>query len=196
MGEQFHFDPATYMDMVKSEVPAYERLQDAVAEATAGTAATATRVLDLGTGTGVTALRVLELHPGAHLTGIDESAEMLEHARRALPTADLRVSRLEDELPVGPFDLVVSALAVHHLDGRAKADLFRRVARALDPGGRLVVGDVVVTDDPAHIVTPVDGEHDQPSSVAEQLAWLEEAGFHAYSPWADHDLAVMIGELP
>src|ERR1039458_4869500 len=102
------------MDMVKSEVPAYERLQDAVAEATAGTAA---RVLDLGTGTGVTALRVLEHHPGAELTGIDESAGMLEHARRALPAAELRVARLEDELPAGPFDLVVSALAVHHLDG-------------------------------------------------------------------------------
>ncbi len=71
MGEQFHFDPDTYMDMVKSEVPAYERLQDAVAEATAGTAA---RVLDLGTGTGVTALKILERHPGAELTGIDESA--------------------------------------------------------------------------------------------------------------------------
>jgi len=42
---------------------------------------------------------------------------MLAHARRVLARADLRVSRLEDELPPGPFDLVVSALAVHHLDG-------------------------------------------------------------------------------
>jgi len=192
MEEQFHFDPATYMDMVKSEVPAYERLQDAVAQATAGTAA---RVLDLGTGTGVTALRVLGRHPGAELTGIDESAGMLEHARRALPAAELRVARLEDELPDGPFDLVVSALAVHHLDGPAKADLFRRVARALSPGGRVVIGDVVVPDDPADIVTPADGEHDQPSSVAEQLAWLTEAGFHAYSPWAEGDVAVLVGEL-
>jgi trans-aconitate methyltransferase len=193
MGEQFHFDPATYMDMVTSEVPAYERLQDAVADATAGAVL---HVLDLGTGTGVTALRVLDRHPGAELTGIDESAGMLEHARRALPAADLRVARLEDPLPAGPFDLAVSALAVHHLDGPGKADLFRRAASALRPGGWLVIGDVVVPDDPADVVTPVDGEHDRPSSVGDQLAWLTEAGFHAYSPWAEGDLAVLVGELP
>ena len=45
--------------------------------------------------------------------------------------ADLRVSRLEDALPEGNFDLVVSALAVHHLDGAGKADLFARVAARL-----------------------------------------------------------------
>jgi tRNA (cmo5U34)-methyltransferase len=38
------------------------------------------------------------------------------------------VSRLEDALPVGNIDLVVSALAVHHLDGAGKADLFARIA--------------------------------------------------------------------
>jgi SAM-dependent methyltransferase len=62
--------------------------------------------------------------------------------------ADLRVSRLEDPLPGGNFDLVVSALAVHHLDGAGKADLFARVAARLRPGGRFVFGDVVVSDDP------------------------------------------------
>ena len=193
MGEQFAFDPATYMDTVTSEVPAYQHLQDAVAQATAGAVL---RVLDLGTGTGVTARRVLDRHPGAYLTGIDESGGMLEHARRALPAADLRVARLKDPLPVGPFDLVVSALAVHHLDGPGKADLFRRAAGTLRPGGRLVIGDVVVPDDPTDVVTPVDGEHDRPSSVGDQLAWLTAAGFHAYSPWSEGDLAVLVGELP
>ena len=53
---------------------------------------------------------------------------MLEQARRALPGADFRVSRFEDPLPAGGFDLVFSALAVHHLEGSEKADLFRRVA--------------------------------------------------------------------
>ena len=33
--------------------------------------------------------------------------------------------------PAGPFDLVASALAVHHLDGPGKAELFRRLAGVL-----------------------------------------------------------------
>ena len=33
---------------------------------------------------------------------------------------------------------VVSALTIHHLDGNAKAGLFRRIAGKLTPGGRLV----------------------------------------------------------
>jgi tRNA (cmo5U34)-methyltransferase len=35
---------------------------------------------------------------------------------------------LEDPLPDGPYDVVVSALAVHHLAAASKADLFRRIA--------------------------------------------------------------------
>jgi tRNA (cmo5U34)-methyltransferase len=71
------------------------------------------------------------------------------------------VGRLHDPLPEGSFDLVVSALAVHHLDGAGKADLFARVADRLRPGGRFVLGDVVVADDPADAVTPIDGVYDR-----------------------------------
>jgi hypothetical protein len=35
-GDQFHFNPATYLEMIREELPAYDELQDAVAEATAG----------------------------------------------------------------------------------------------------------------------------------------------------------------
>lgn len=52
---------------------------------------------------------------------------------------------------------MVSVLAIHHLDGGGKADLFRRVVSVLAPNGRLVLGDVVVPEDPADAITPVDG---------------------------------------
>jgi tRNA (cmo5U34)-methyltransferase len=160
-GDQFHFDPATYLETIRAEVPAYDELQDAVAEATAGIKAE--QVLELGVGTGETSRRVLDLHPGAELVGIDESADML--AAASIDVADLRVSRLEDEMPEGNFDLAVSALAVHHLDGAGKADLFSRVADRLRPGGRFVLGDVVIPGDPVDLVTPIDGVYDQPSTV-------------------------------
>src|SRR5690242_17933695 len=131
---QFHFDPDRYLALMAQEVPAYPRLQDEVAAATHDV--DARRILELGTGTGETARRILALHPAASLVGIDASERMLAHARAALPRADLRVGRLEGALPPGPFDLVVSALAVHHLDAPGKAALFHRVAAVLRPGGR------------------------------------------------------------
>lgn len=91
---------------------------------------------------------------------------------------------------------VVSVLAVHHLDGAGKADLFARIAAVLAPGGWLALGDVVVPPDAADVVTPIDGDYDKPSSVADQLAWLEQAGLRPRLAWADLDLAVMVGEAP
>jgi tRNA (cmo5U34)-methyltransferase len=193
VGNQFHFHPEAYLELVRSEVPAYDRLQDVVAQVTSGLDARS--ILDLGVGTGVTSQLVLAEHPGARLVGVDESSAMLDHARRALPAADLRAARLEDPLPQGPFDLVVSALAVHHLDGPGKADLFRRVASVVVPGGRVVVGDVVVPDDPADAMTPIDWTFDKPSSAEEQLHWLCEAGFQARIAWTETDLAVLVGDL-
>jgi tRNA (cmo5U34)-methyltransferase len=191
-GEQFHFDPATYLDMVREEVPAYDELQDAVAAATAGPGVE--RVLELGVGTGETSRRVLEVHPGSELIGVDESADMLAAASAQLEHADLRVARLEDPLPEGSFDLVVSALAVHHLDGDGKADLFARIADRLRPGGRFVLGDVVIPDDPADAITPIDGVYDTPSRAADQVHWLGAAGLDARIVWSRQDLAVIVAE--
>jgi tRNA (cmo5U34)-methyltransferase len=192
VAEQFHFDPDTYLELIAAEVPLYEHLQEQVAAATEPVRAR--RILELGTGTGETARRVVALHAGAALIGIDESADMLSHAERVVPGADLRVARLEDALPEGPFELVFSALAVHHLAGPGKADLFRRVAEVLGPGGRFVLGDVIVPADPADVVTPVDGVEDVPSTIEEQLAWLREAGFDARVGWLERDLAVIVAD--
>jgi tRNA (cmo5U34)-methyltransferase len=189
---QIHWDPDSYLATMRAAVPDYERLQE---EAAAATGSGARRVLELGTGTGETARRVLARHRAAVLLGLDASGGMLAHARGALPSerVELRVARLEDPLPQGPFDLVVSALAVHHLDGAGKADLFKRVAAGLAPGARFVLADVVVPEDPADAVTPIDGGYDKPSSTGDQLRWLAEAGLEAHVAWRRRDLAVLVG---
>jgi tRNA (cmo5U34)-methyltransferase len=191
---QFHWDPATYRVLMRTEVPAYDELQDAVARATRPVPAR--RILDLGTGTGETASRVLAFHDGAFLVGVDESAEMLTMAHQSLPAArvDLRVGRLQDPLPAGPFEVVVSALAVHHLDGPGKAALFARLYALLGPGGRFVLGDVVVPEKEADAMTPVDGEYDLPDTIDDQLRWLTDAGFDATVSWQSGDLAVMVAD--
>jgi tRNA threonylcarbamoyl adenosine modification protein (Sua5/YciO/YrdC/YwlC family) len=192
----FRFKPDGYAEMIRADIPDYERLQAEVAAA-AGGARGVRRVLELGTGTGETAARVLELHPAARLVGVDESREMLDAAAVRLPgeRVSLTVGRLEDGLPAGPFELVVSALAVHHLDGAAKRDLFARVRAELAPGGRFVLGDVVIPRDPADAHIELTPGYDRPDSLSDQLAWLTEAGFAPRATWAAGDLAVLLAEV-
>jgi L-threonylcarbamoyladenylate synthase len=192
LGGQWHFDPDSYLEMIDMDVPLYRRLQDELAAASGDAAA---RILELGTGTGETARRLLERHPRAALTGVDESEGMLAAARESLPgeRVELRVARIQDALPAGPFDVVASALCVHHLDGAEKAELFRRVHDALAPGGRFVLADLVLPADPGVARTPYTPGFDKPDSVADQIRWMREAGFDASVAWEEGDLAVIVG---
>jgi tRNA (cmo5U34)-methyltransferase len=147
---QFHFTPERYLELMHSEVPQYERMQDEVAAARRALAAHA-----------------VQLHAG----------------------------RLEDAPPPAPFDLVLSALAVHHLNAAGKAELFARIASVLRPGGRFVLADVVVPDDPADAVTPLDPGFDLPDTVPDQLRGLAEAGLEPRTTWASGDVAVIAAEL-
>lgn len=186
---QFHLDSATYLAAVRAEVPAYDEFQDAVAEA-AGCVAVR-RVLELGIGTGETAHRVLQRQPSARLVAIDASTEMVRLASQAFPEADVRVGRIQDPLPEGPYDLVVSALAVHHLPSEEKVDLFSRVAECLTEGGRFVLGDVVVPERPEDATTPIEPGVDLPDRLVDQLEWLAAAGFAPRVAWKKADLAVI-----
>jgi tRNA (cmo5U34)-methyltransferase len=190
---EFEFRPEGYLESMLDEIHDYVELQRETARATAGLRAE--RILELGIGTGETTRRVLELHPGASLIGVDASAPMLARAREELPAADLRVGRLGDPLPDGPFDLVVSSLAVHHLDAAGKADLFRRIAAVVRPGGRFVLADVVVPERPEDAVIECTPGFDLPDPVPLQLEWLRAAGFDAHVAWARLDLAVIKASL-
>ena len=191
---RFRFDPSTYGAMVTDTLPGFERLQEQVA---AASGAGARRILDLGIGTGETALRLLERHPDAVVVGVDESPAMLDAAAQRLGPrlAGTHVALLQAPLPEGRFDLVASALAVHHLDGDEKADLFRRLRQVVAPGGRFVLGDVVVPEDRDDAVVDLTEGYDKPSTLADQLRWLREAGFEPSVTWSEHDLAVIVAAV-
>jgi tRNA threonylcarbamoyl adenosine modification protein (Sua5/YciO/YrdC/YwlC family) len=190
LGGQFHFDPDTYEEEIRADVPAYEELQR---ELVAASGEGARRILELGTGTGATAALLLERHRDATLIGLDVSEPMLRLARARLPSdrVELRVGRIEDELPGGPFDLVASALCVHHLDAAEKAELFHRIRGLLAPGGRFALADVVVPEDPIAAHTPLTPGFDKPSRLDEQVEWLREARFEPQVVWEKGDLAVI-----
>ena len=103
--------------------------------------------VDLGAGTG---LLTLALAPRVHeLVAVDISGRMLERLDDTAAAdgvdnvepliADLRRLPLEDESAT----LVVSNYAFHHLDDPGKELALAEARRILQPGGRLVIGDMM-----------------------------------------------------
>ena len=101
-------------------------------------AASGLRALDAACGTGRHA-QLLDAC-GCVTTGIDQSPEMLDLARRKVPNAQFEVGDVED-LPFddGAFDLAVVSLALCHLPDPTVA--VAELARVLATGGTLVVSD-------------------------------------------------------
>ncbi len=64
----------------------------------------------------------------------------------------------------------------------------------LSPGGRFVLGDVVVPEDPSDVVTPNDAHYDRPGTVTDLLRSLAAAGLQPHITWAYRDLAVLVGQ--
>jgi len=128
-------DPDSYLQRIREEVPRYEDLQVAALDAVPFEPA---RVLELGFGTAETTQRLLDRFPEVRITGLDSSSEMVFQARE-LGWEDLRLGRIEDPLPDGPWDLVIAVLTVAELDADGVRDLFRRVR---DHSRALVIADV------------------------------------------------------
>lgn len=175
MSAQFHWNPDTYLEMIRAEVPSFDALQEA---AVAAVPFAPEKVLDLGIGTGETSRRLLDAYPGARITGLDSSPEMVFRARRL--GIEVRLARMEDPLPDGPWDLVIAVLSVHHLTGERKRDLFRRVG---EHARALILADVVKAD---RQVAPVDPERDFLEDADELADW---SGGEVV--WTADDLAVI-----
>ena len=74
---------------------------------------------------------------GNDITGLDSSPEMLDRARRVLPTARFELSGVEHWEPDGPPDLLFSNAALHWVGDHSS--LFPRLLDSLSPGGVLAV---------------------------------------------------------
>jgi tRNA (cmo5U34)-methyltransferase len=198
-------------------IPCFDAFYGAAVQALALADRPPARVLDLGAGTGVLARHITGAHPAAELTLLDDSPAMLAEARKALGDRAAYVTAdFEAPLPAGPWDAVVSALAIHHLADDGKRDLIGRVHEALAPGGVFVNAEQILGPTPAldaaYLARQEAGaraagsddeewaaamermRHDRCATVADHLAWLAHAGFvDVDAPFRDGRFAVLVG---
>ena len=219
------FDEAAggYDEARRRLVPGLDALHAAVIRSIPFRAEEPIRVLDLGAGTGLLSAEVAGRFPRATVTLVDLSVQMLRVARRRFAGSPGRFEfRVMDfarkDLPKG-YDLVVSALAVHHLTDGDKRELFEKVRGALVGGGLFVNMDQVLGETPeeeaAYERWWLGGAKeagaseedlaaafrrmraDKSATLEAQLRWLEEAGFEGVGcAHKDHRFAVYGGRKP
>jgi tRNA (cmo5U34)-methyltransferase len=147
---QFDWTPDEYLERIRSKLPRYDELQE---QAIAAIPFPPERVLELGMGTGETTRRLIEAYPDSWVVGLDASPDMVFRARQTYD--DVQLARMEDPLPDGPWDLVISVLSVNALDDQQRLALCRRVR---DHSRALVIGDVFKGDQLRDLVEWSGGE--------------------------------------
>ena len=222
-----HFDRMAeqYDTLFVPHVGGYNAMHGAILEMLPEAPSQTGRILELGVGTGNLTQQVLERLPGSHVVGYDLSAHMLAQTREKLTPVIDRVQLIEADIShatfVGPFDMVISAIAVHHVPPRSKPALFQRLHAALCPGGVLIIGDTFRAPTPAlddtyrrlraaNHAAPVQDtaaytayrQHAGPAGgsstqLQNYLRWLRQAGFTSVDcVWKHFALAVVYGERP
>ena len=127
---------------------------------------------DIGCGTGILACSAATLCREVH--AVDVSLPMLAATRRRAEARNLanvttqHAGFLSLDLPAAGIDLITSKFALHHLPDQWKGVALDRLARALKPGGKLFLRDVVFSCTSAEL----------PATAEAWIDWmLEHTGY-------------------
>jgi tRNA (cmo5U34)-methyltransferase len=199
-----HFDDEAlaYDDRILRMVPQYREQAELMLQLLPFEVSQPIAILDLGCGTGALSYTVLAAFPEATLVACDLAPNMIDVCRRRLARFASRAAfRVADfgqfDLGIAAFDLVLSGLAIHHLDAHGTQALYGRIHRALRQGGIFLNRELVLGSTPAwtrryealwreHVASSGQRDEgwfqqylneDQPASVEDHLTWLRESAF-------------------
>ncbi|HEV7867954.1 MAG TPA: class I SAM-dependent methyltransferase [Chthoniobacteraceae bacterium] len=137
---------AQFLQSVRASIPlTIEQIDMMLRLVTAARGTRVERFLDLGCGEGMLSAALLEEHPNSEAWLVDFSSSLLHGARRRLQSrgeavhfieADFSHAKWTHSVAAGaPFDVVVSALSMHHLPDDRKRALYAEVFDLLKPEG-------------------------------------------------------------
>lgn len=199
--EQFEQRAFDYDGLIPRLIPRYREQHDLILQLIPFETNAHIKVLDLGAGTGILSALILQAFPQANVLAFDIAEKMLKVCQTNLSPYQERLTLQQGNFAEDDFgnryDLVVSGLAIHHLDSAGKQTLFKKLFQSMNSGGILLIRDIVTAatprlteqyeqlwrqymkanreDDAAWFQKYL--EEDIPSSVEEQTRWLSEAGF-------------------
>jgi tRNA (cmo5U34)-methyltransferase len=143
-------DAEEYDRAIRTFIPNYDRMVATVVHWLDGHVPAGALVVDLGAGTGALSAAILDALRDVQVELVDVDPNMLDSAAvRCAAHAgrfQLRKARFQDALP--QCAAVVATLALHHVAAHdEKLELYRAIEAALEPGGLVVVGDLLIYPD-------------------------------------------------
>jgi tRNA (cmo5U34)-methyltransferase len=180
------------------------------------------KVLDIGAGTGLLSGLVAAAFPNAAITLADISSEMLSKARERFnsnPNIEYLTLDFINAPIVGKYDVVVSALALHHTPQEKLKGVFQKIFDALEQGGYFINADQTLGTTPENedkyaqawlngakakgctdrdIKVAIERmKADKTATLQNQLNWLSEVGFSQVDCWyKNYRFAVYSGQKP
>jgi tRNA (cmo5U34)-methyltransferase len=215
----FDLSANTYDQSRRQLIPCFDAFYGTVLELIPYTPQDRFRVLDLGAGTGLLGQLVAQRFPRATVALMDISEAMLAKAKERFAQMPGAFEFMLADYTAGvsgEFEVVVSALSIHHLTDLSKAKLFGDILAALTPGGLFVNADQVLGATPgidriyrerwlrqvremgcplADLEAAMERmQEDKMAPVDHQLSWLRQAGFHEVNCWyQNYSFAVYSG---
>ena len=139
--KQFNLIAKEYDENRKKFIPCFEEYYKGTTAFIASNIASPKRILDLGAGTGLLSAFWYQHFQNSEYVLVDIADEMLEVAQKrfvGLENVSYQIMDYSETLPDGKFDVIASALSIHHLEHEQKAKLFRRIYDKLPEGGLFV----------------------------------------------------------
>lgn len=143
------------------------------------------RVLDLGSGTGNVSVAVSEKFKNADFCCVDISDVALDVCKERLKNNNVSIVKSDIRNPEifkeNSYDLVVSNLAIHHIEDNEKEELYTLINNALKKNGYVVVGETMKYEDSKVAknfgVAQFEEHESHPCSLFKQFKILENSGF-------------------
>ena len=166
-------DSATYRAIAAVAVPRRDEMRAALVAAAPFAPDEPIKILELGSGEGLLAAALLARFPRASLTALDGSESMRRETTTRLAEFGARARVAAFELPTLDWwdrmfgvDLIVSSLALHHLNDAKKQYFYKAAAERMSPRGALLIADLI---EPQHPSTR-DAAADRWDALARQQA--------------------------
>lgn len=149
---QFNLAASRYDEGRKDFIPCFDAFYKETTNFLASNIDDPVRIVDLDAGTGLLSYFWFQHYPTADYILVDVAEEMLDIARKRFQgfgNVSFQIMDYMVQLPEVYFDVAISALSIHHLEDRDKAQLFTKIYDALPKGGYFVNYDQFSAGQPA-----------------------------------------------